>query len=59
MTLAGSPKKLADGGYAVLANVNGKADESIATNIRMIFVPGTPPLGSSWTRSWATATPCM
>jgi hypothetical protein len=44
MTLAGSPKELADGGYAVLANVNGKADESIATNIRMIFVPGTPPL---------------
>lgn len=44
MTLAGSPKKLADGGYAVLANVNGKADESIASNVRMIFVPGTPPL---------------
>src|SRR5664279_2024956 len=44
MTLAGSPKMLADGGYAVLANVNGKADESIASNIRMIFVPGTPPL---------------
>ena len=44
MTLAGSPKKLADGGYAVLANINGKADESIASNIRMIFVPGTPPL---------------
>ena len=44
MTLAGSPKELADGGYAVLANVNGKADESIASNIRMIFVPGTPPL---------------
>jgi hypothetical protein len=44
MILAGSPKKLADGGYAVLANVNGKADESIASNIRMIFVPGTPPL---------------
>ena len=44
MTLAGNPKKLKDGGYAVLANVNGKADESIATNVRMIFVPGTPPL---------------
>ena len=44
MTLAGSPKMLADGGYAVLANVDGKADESIASNIRMIFVPGTPPL---------------
>ncbi len=44
MTLVGSPKQLADGGYAVLANVNGKADESIAINIRMIFVPGTPPL---------------
>ncbi len=44
MTLVGSPKKLADGGYAVLANVDGKADESIASNIRMIFVPGTPPL---------------
>ena len=44
MTLAGSPKMLADGGYAVLANVNGKADESIASNVRMIFVPGTPPL---------------
>ena len=44
MTLAGSPKMLSDGGYAVLANVNGRADESIASNIRMIFVPGTPPL---------------
>ncbi len=44
MTLAGTPKKLADGGYAVLANVDGTADEALATNIRMIFVPGTPPL---------------
>jgi len=44
MTLAGTPKKLADGGYAVLANVDGAADEAVASNIRMIFVPGTPPL---------------
>jgi len=44
ITLLGSPKKLDDGGYAVLANVNGAADEAIASKVRMIFVPGTPPL---------------
>jgi hypothetical protein len=44
ITLLGSPKKLDDGGYAVLANVNGAADDAIASNVRMIFVPGTPPL---------------
>jgi hypothetical protein len=44
MTLVGSPKKLADGGYAALASVDGTAEESIASNIRMIFVPDTPPL---------------
>ena len=44
MTLAGTPKELADGGYAVLANVDGTDDEAIASNVRMIFVPGTPPL---------------
>jgi hypothetical protein len=44
ITLRGTPKKLADGGYAVLANVDGPADEAIAKNVRMIFVPGTAPL---------------
>jgi len=44
MSLAGTPKKLADGGYAVLANVDGAGDEAVASNVRMIFVPGTPPL---------------
>lgn len=44
MTMAGAPKKLADGGYAVLGDVHGTADEDIARNVRMIFVPGTPPL---------------
>jgi len=44
MTLAGTPKKLSDGGYAVLADVNGSGDEAIASGVRMIFVPGTPPL---------------
>lgn len=44
MRLAGTPKKLADGGYAVLADVDGAGDETVASNVRMIFVPGTPPL---------------
>jgi hypothetical protein len=46
--LKGTPKRLADDGYAVLADVfdTGSKDteESIADNIRMIFVPNTPPL---------------
>ena len=44
MTLAGAPKKLADGGYALLASVDGADEEPVASNVRMIFVPGTPPL---------------
>jgi len=44
MTLEGKPKELGDGGYAVLADVDGEGDESAAYGIRMIFVPGTPPL---------------
>ena len=60
MTLVGTPKKLADGGYAVLANVTGKADESIVSNVRMIFVPGTAAAASnSSAKNWATATSCM
>jgi hypothetical protein len=47
ITLAGNPKELAasdeKGGYIALADINGKGDEPIATNVRMIFVPGTPP----------------
>ena len=43
MTLAGTPKKLDDGGFAVLADVDGADDEAVASNIRMIFVPGTAP----------------
>lgn len=46
--LKGAPLKLADGGYAVLADVfdsdSEDDDEAIATGVRMIFVPGTPPL---------------
>ncbi len=46
--LKGKPLKLDDGGYAVLADVfdkdSEKDDDAVATGVRMIFVPGTPPL---------------
>jgi hypothetical protein len=44
ITLLGEPAPLKDGGMVVLADVNGKGDDAIASSIRMIFVPGTPPL---------------
>ena len=43
MRMTGAPKKLADGGYAVFADVMGTNDDAIASKVRMIFVPGTPP----------------
>jgi hypothetical protein len=43
MRLIGAPKKLDDGGYAVFADVMGADDDAIASKVRMIFVPGTPP----------------
>ena len=43
MRLTGAPKKLNDGGYAVFADVMGTNDDAIASKVRMIFVPGTPP----------------
>ena len=43
MRMIGAPKKLADGGYAVLADVAGTNDDAVASKVRMIFVPGTPP----------------
>ncbi len=43
MKMSGAPKKLDDGGYAVLADVMGTNDDAIASKVRMIFVPGTPP----------------
>lgn len=43
MRMLGKPKKLDDGGYAVLADVQGNSDEAVAQKVRMIFVPGTPP----------------
>jgi hypothetical protein len=44
ITLSGKPKKLSDGGYAVLADVSGEGDDPVASGIRMIFLPGTSPL---------------
>jgi hypothetical protein len=48
MQLKGMPTKLDDGGVAVLADVfdiGGKeTEDSIAENVRMIFVPNTAPL---------------
>jgi len=48
ITLKGNPKKLDDGGFAVLADVfdtdSKETEDSIAENVRMIFVPDTPPL---------------
>jgi hypothetical protein len=45
MELLGAPSPLLDGGSVVLANVSDtSAGEPIAENIRMIFLPGTPPL---------------
>jgi hypothetical protein len=43
MRMLGKPKRLDDGGYAVLADVEGTTDEAAAEKVRMIFVPGTPP----------------
>ena len=43
-TINGKPMKLTDGGFAVLADVSGEGDETIASGIRMIFLPNTPPL---------------
>jgi hypothetical protein len=43
MRIIGKPKKLDDGGFAVLADVAGTNDDAIASKVRMIFVPGTPP----------------
>jgi hypothetical protein len=46
MQLIGSPVKLKDGGSAVLANVADDAaagEATVASKIRMIFVPGTAP----------------
>lgn len=40
----GNPKQLDDGGMAVMGNVLAEAEgEPVATNVRMIFVPGTLP----------------
>lgn len=39
----GKPAKLDDNGYAVLANVESDTDTPAAQNVRMIFVPDTPP----------------
>ncbi len=48
MQLKGTPKKLDDGGFAVFADVfdrgSKESDDALAENVRMIFVPGTPPL---------------
>jgi hypothetical protein len=44
LEFVGQPKQLDDGGAVVLANVLSKSNgEPVAENIRMIFVPGTPP----------------
>jgi hypothetical protein len=47
MELKGAPTKLDDGGFAVLADVfdtgSKETEESVAENVRMIFVPKTPP----------------
>jgi len=54
MLLKGTPKKLDDGGFAVLADVfdagSEETEESIAANVRMIFVPNTAPLKELLTR---------
>ena len=42
----GALTKLKDGGFAVIADVlaeGGDEDEALASDVRMIFVPGTPP----------------
>jgi hypothetical protein len=48
MQLKGTPKKLDDGGFAVLADVfdsgSRESEDSLAENVRMIFVPNTAPL---------------
>jgi hypothetical protein len=45
MELRGAPSPLLDGGSVVLADVSDTSGgEPIAENIRMIFLPGTPPL---------------
>jgi hypothetical protein len=41
--LLGKPKALNDGGFQVLADVEGDNDEPLAQKVRMIFVAGTPP----------------
>ena len=45
MKLLGAPKKLDDGGLAVLADVFDKSDgeTALASKVRMIFLPGTAP----------------
>jgi len=45
MKLLGAPKKLDDGGLAVLADVFDKSDgeTTLASKVRMIFLPGTGP----------------
>ena len=50
----GKPFKLEDGGYAVLANVEGEGDAPAAQNVRMIFVPGTPPWDALTTKKITT-----
>ena len=48
MELKGAPTKLQDGGLAVVANVfdvgSRESEETVAENVRMIFVPNTAPL---------------
>ena len=46
MHTTGALTKLKDGGFAVMADVlaeGGDEDEALASGVRMIFVPGTPP----------------
>ena len=46
MKLLANPSKLTDGGFAVMADVlasGGEDDTVLASNIRMIFLPGTGP----------------
>jgi hypothetical protein len=47
MQLKGAPTKLDDGGFAVLADVfdtgSKETEDSVAENVRMIFVPDTAP----------------
>jgi hypothetical protein len=47
MAVKGSPTKLDDGGFAVLADVfdigSKESEDSVAENVRMIFVPKTAP----------------